>query len=57
MFKIYCEWDIGHEDIVFKTKKEAEDWAKEALVNCGIEEPYEDVLADGLIGYKTVAIG
>jgi hypothetical protein len=42
MFKIWCEWDIGNDGAVFKTKQAALDWL---LDNAELKEAasYEEI--------------
>lgn len=47
MFKIWSEWDIGHEGLVFKTEAAAMKWLVE---NQSLEECYEP----GLEGQEAV---
>lgn len=42
MFSIWCEWDIGQEGVVFKSKEEANKWL---LGNYSLPECFEDGLS------------
>lgn len=56
MYTVWCEWDIGIEGKVFATKEVA---VKHAIINleaCGIEESYDELKDDGLIGLDSVEI-
>lgn len=56
--RIFCEWDIGHEDLVFNNKAEAKQWL---IDNTNLEECYEeglegveaveDLMNAGLVGF------
>lgn len=54
MIKLYCEWDIGHETVVFEDHEVATEWARPALKSCGVAESFEECLAEGLIGFEEV---
>jgi hypothetical protein len=56
MIKLYCEWDIGHEGVVFTSKEKAREWARKHLAYAGVEETLEECEDYGLIGYETVEV-
>lgn len=56
MYTIWCEWDIGVEGLVFATKEVAIKHANINLEACGIEEDYDDLRGQGLIGLDSVEI-
>lgn len=52
MFEIFCEWDIGHEGLLFTSEKAANNWM---LDNDNLKDVFEDGLTgqagiDDLIG-------
>jgi hypothetical protein len=56
MYTIWCEWDIGVEDKIFSTLEVA---AKHAVINleaCGIEESFDELKSEGLIGFDSVEV-
>lgn len=56
MYTVWCEWDIGIEGKVFAERWVAERHARAALSACGIEETYEECVAEGLIGLDTLEV-
>jgi hypothetical protein len=56
LFRLWCEWDIGHENLVFRTKQDALDFAKVGLLACGIEDDFQSILDDHLVGTEDVTI-
>jgi hypothetical protein len=56
MYTVWCEWDIGIEGKVFATEEVAIKHANENLEACGIDEQYDELRAEGLIGLDSVEI-
>ena len=56
LYRLWCEWDIGHENIVFKSKESALRWAESYLYYSDVEEPLESLLSQGLIGTTSVEL-
>ena len=61
MIKIWCEWDIGHDGIVFKTKADARKWieSNHVLKDIMCEDQvtgYQSYFDHGLIGYESVTV-
>lgn len=56
MYGIWCEWDIGHEDVIFTSKLLARDWYfnSDALKECLHDEcpTIVDLEDAGLVGIK-----
>ena len=50
MYTVWCEWDIGIEGKVFAERWVAERHARLNLEACDIEESFEELKADGMIG-------
>lgn len=56
MYTVWCEWDIGIEGKVFATKEVAIKHANDNLEACGIDEKYDELRSEGLIGLDNVEI-
>lgn len=56
MYSIWCEWDIGVEDKIFATYEVAERHATINLEACGIEESFEELEDERLIGIEAVEV-
>ena len=56
VYQIWCEWDIGLEDVVFRTEESAWANAKQALVDCKIDDDFDDLKADGYIGLERLKV-
>lgn len=59
MVKLFCEWDIGQEGMVFINKQVAKTWAQsnEHIINILADNPtweLEDLWRDGLLGTEPV---
>lgn len=54
--QVVCEWDIGQDLQVFDTRDAAEIWVKEALSDCGIDDPLEELEDAGLVSYNEITI-
>lgn len=52
----WCEWDVGLNDAVFASLAVAKAKYAAALEDCGIEEPLEELMAEGLLGFNTQAV-
>lgn len=63
MFNIWCEWDVGQENLIFTTEKAARNWLS---LNQSLEECFEDGLEGeaaiqdlqdaGLVGIKKLSV-
>ncbi|URC22612.1 hypothetical protein KASHIRA_00180 [Serratia phage vB_SmaM-Kashira] len=61
---VFCEWDIGQENLVFNSKEEAKQWL---IDNTNLEECYEeglegveavdDLIGAGLVGFTELTGG
>jgi hypothetical protein len=56
MFTVWCEWDIGIEGKVFATREVAIKHANMNLEACGIDENYDQLREERLIGLSNVEI-
>lgn len=56
MYTVWCEWDIGIEGLVFTTKEVAIRHANINLEACGIDEDYDELRGQGLIGLNVVEV-
>lgn len=59
MYSVWCEWDIGQQDRVWRSKESAIAWVKDQFAN-GLESEcemtYEECKDDGLIGYTELEV-
>lgn len=56
MYSIWCEWDIGVEGKIFANYEVAEKHAAINLADCGIEESFEELEDERLIGIEAVEV-
>ena len=63
MFKIWCEWDICQEGLVFKTREKALKWLYENSILEEVCEPglqgkdaVENLMSSGLLSIETVDV-
>lgn len=56
MYRVWCEWDIGTEGKIFATYEVAEAHAAANLEGCGIEESFEELEGERLIGIEAVEV-
>lgn len=56
MYSIWCEWDIGIEGKIFSTLEVAEKHARINLEACGIDETFEELTDERLIGFDEVEV-
>lgn len=56
MYKVWCEWDIGIEGKIFATYEVAKAHALANLEACDIEESFEELKGEGLIGIEAVEV-
>ena len=56
MYTVWCEWDIGVEGKVFATKQVAIKHAKLKLQHSGIEETFDELCEEALIGLNDVEV-
>jgi photosystem II stability/assembly factor-like uncharacterized protein len=56
VIRLWCEWDVGQESVVFATEDAARSWAKEALVSAGIDDPIDELEDEALISYSTMEV-
>lgn len=56
VYTVTSEWDIGLGDVAFSTYEKAEGAARQALIGVGIDDPYDDLVAGGLVHVNTVPV-
>lgn len=56
MYTVWCEWDIGIEGLVFATREVAIRHAKINLEACGVDETFDELYDEGLIGLDDAEI-
>lgn len=56
MYTVWCEWDIGIEGKVFATKEVAIEYAKHFLRCAAIEETFDELYEESLIGLNDVEV-
>ena len=57
IFTVWCEWDIGEGATLYPSKEEAMEAARTLLEASSIEEPFEELFAEGLIGVESLKHG
>ena len=53
VYTVWCEWDIGLNDAIFGNYDLAVSETKKCLEYSGIEEPFEELLAENLVGIES----
>jgi hypothetical protein len=56
LYRIVCEWDIGHENIVFSSRADAKAWADEALAQAGLDMSVAEVWEQHLASIERVTL-
>lgn len=58
MWQIWCEWDIGHNDLVFITEAKARNWAYDRFkeLSDDFDAPSQQYESDGLLGYRKLTV-
>ncbi|MNF40753.1 hypothetical protein D3C85_737360 [compost metagenome] len=56
VIKVWCEWDIGIEDVVYGSMTTAEKHVRQALLDCDIEASLEELYDNGLIGFNWIDV-
>ena len=56
MYRIFCEWDIGQEYLVFTTIENAINWAESVFDEDEVGMTFEEARDDGLIGWQELEI-
>ncbi|AMO44133.1 nucleotide pyrophosphohydrolase [Ruegeria phage vB_RpoS-V10] len=56
MFGSISEWDIGLDGIVYDTVEALKDAQRVALVICGIEDSFEELEGEGLVGFEEIEV-
>lgn len=64
MYSVWCEWDIGQEDLIFHNKDDAVRWCEKNIHLKDIieldENGYADVdeiIGEGLLGFSKLKFG
>ncbi len=53
---VWCEWDIGQSDVIFKSKEDAMSWVMDRTVAYGIDESWDELRQEGLVGFDDVSV-
>lgn len=58
MYRIYSEWDIGQDNLVFTTEEAVIEWLEDNYVLMSLLEDasFEDMIEKDLIGWQEVTI-
>jgi hypothetical protein len=51
--RVNCEWDIGLNGALWEQESEARVDVAQALIDCGIEEPLEELEDEGLVTFES----
>jgi hypothetical protein len=54
--RVWCEWDIGHENVIYASEDVARANLPQILPSHGIDEPLDELEAEGLIGFEPVEV-
>jgi hypothetical protein len=55
VYKVWCEWDIGLEDVVFDDEDVAERYARAAIAEM-MDDDFEDLVRESLIGLDIIEV-
>ena len=55
VYKVWCEWDIGLEELVFDDPDVAERYAREAIAEMR-DDDFDDLVRESLIGLDTIEV-
>lgn len=55
VYKVWCEWDIGLEDVVFDDEDVAERYARAAIAVM-MDDDFDDLVRESLIGLDTIEV-
>lgn len=56
VIKLWCEWDICQDEVIFASEEAARRWATDMLKSVGFEESYDELEAEHLIGLQYVTV-
>lgn len=58
MYKAWCEWDIGLDEVVFTSKTAAENHIRSIWKDCGFDDEYtyDDAVEESLIGFVKLEV-
>lgn len=56
VFKLWVEWELGQDDVVFVSEDAALAWLEDRLPDAGIEDSVEELLDENLCGVELVTI-
>lgn len=56
VYRVWSEWDIGQDEIVFATKELAMDWLKRSHEFSTIEESLDECIGEGLYGIEPIEL-
>lgn len=55
VYRVECEWDIGHEYLIFTSKKAALTWINYAWQE-GIDMSVEEAFREGLVSIRELVV-
>lgn len=56
LVKLWVEWDVGQDEVVFKTAASAIRWLEKQLKEFGIEYSVSQLEEEGLFGFEPVRL-
>lgn len=56
MYGSICEWDIGLGGYIYEDLEVLKKEQKQALINCGVDDPFEELVAEGLVGFEEIEV-
>lgn len=54
VFKVWCEYELGQDDVVFSSEEKAYEWLEERLPYYGLEESVDELLEEDNCGIDEV---
>lgn len=54
--KLWVEWELGQDDLVFASEGSALNWLEKRLPDVGIEDSVEDLLSENLCGVEEIDV-
>lgn len=56
VYKVWCEWDIGQDDLVFETEELAAKWVKQDWNEDDMDITLEEAYSDGLVSIDFIKL-
>ena len=56
VYKVWCEWDIGLEGVMFASEEAARRDVKAALKDSDVEESLQELEDEGLVSFEAMRV-